>query len=169
MIMDNVESKCIKLFKNIGWEEVGKGDDYEYYRNLLFEFFRRATLFCEVNNIECHSPWSAINNLLPESTSLSQGTQENINEISARCPFVKIYVLMTLTSYVLFEKARNLGIVAHNEKNIYSPLVKMFDSKGAFHSHHGFFEFNDLVQIPYQNQAWKGYQKNQYVEFDEYF
>jgi hypothetical protein len=29
--MDIIESKCIDLFKRIRWEDVGKGEEYDYY------------------------------------------------------------------------------------------------------------------------------------------
>ena len=57
-----------------------------------------------------------------------------------------------------------------NEKNIYSPLLKMFELTGGFHTHHGCIEFNNLAQVSIRDQSWRIDDKLEpYVEFDEYF
>lgn len=167
--MDLVENKCIDLFKQIHWEEVGKGEDYDYYFLLLIEFFRRATIFSNNHNIICNSPWQVISAVMPEGCSLSDEAKENIENISSKNPHLRIYVPMTLLAFTLFEKAKDLGIISSHEINVFSPLIKIFESKGTFHSHHGFIEFNDLSQTSIRNREWVTTNNDSHVKFDEYF
>lgn len=167
--MDIIESKCIDLFKRIHWEDVGKGEEYDYYFSLFVEFLRRATIFSDKYDIVCNSPWEVISVVMPKGYSLSTAAKEIIENVSNKNPYINIYVHMTLLAFTLFEKAKDLNIISNYEINIFSPLIKIFELKGAFHGHHGFIEFNDLSQVSIRNQEWKTTRKDAYIEFDEYF
>jgi hypothetical protein len=168
--MNNVESKCIDLFKKINWDEVGKGENYNHYFSLLIEFFRRATILADKHNIVCNSPWEVIGKIMPTGYRLSSEVENTIENISNKSSNNRVYISLTLLTFTLFEEAKELGIIPQHEKNIYSPLLKMFELTGAFHTHHGFIEFNDLSQIQIFDRKWIDCKRDEpYVEFDEYF
>jgi hypothetical protein len=168
--MDAIEKKCIEIFKKIEWQNVGKGEEYDKYIDLFFEFLRRTSIFAKQNNITSNVPWSVITELLPKDFSVSDETEKIIEGFSYEARS-RVYVSIALFCYTLFEKARGLGIVSAEEKNIYSPLIKMFMLTGCFHSHHGEIEFNNLMQIHIRDQAWMRTDPRvtPYIEFDDNF
>jgi hypothetical protein len=170
--MSSIETKCIEIFKKIDWKHVGKGEDYDQYISLLCEFLRRATVFAESNNININSPWLIIKEIMPNKSHISENTEKIIEDFSNETgSWQSVYVFYGLFGYILFEKAKELGLVAAEEKNIYSPLIKMFMLTGCFHSHHGFIEFNDLTQLQIRHKKWMSFGNRNlpYIEFDEDF
>jgi hypothetical protein len=170
--MDSIENKCLEIFKRVEWSKVGKGEDYDQYVLLLYEFFRRAIIFAKAHNIINEVPWLIIAKILPENCYISEETDKIIegfaNETDGSGQ--RWFILPALLGYTLFEKAKELGVLSREEKNIYAPLLHMFMINGCFHSHHGYIEFNDLSQIEVRNYEWMGYyQAERYIEFDEDF
>ncbi len=162
--MDRKEIECINIFNKINWTLVGVGEDYDYYYLLLLEFLRRATNFADAHNMIFNTPWEVINIVISKGCSLSNEAEEIIEQISNK----RIYVHMSLFAFALFEKAKDEGIISLKEINVFSPLLKMFESKGAFHGHHGFIEFNNLSQISLRNKEWIRKRENPYIKFNEY-
>lgn len=168
--MDSVELKCIDLFKRIHLEAIGTCDDYDCYFSLLNEFFRRATMFAKVHNIDQQEPWQIIKPVLQQNLALSVDAASIIESFSKERGLGQgIYIYTTLANFTLFEKARELGIFGPKDKNIYAPLLRIYELKGEFHNHHGYIEFGDLSQVSIRNYGWMTTKDEPYIEFDEYF
>jgi hypothetical protein len=80
--MVNIETKCVNFLKTINWEEVGIGEDYEKYRGLLYEFFRRADIFSKLHNIHRKEPWQIIRSVLPDNYWLSPDVENIIKSFA---------------------------------------------------------------------------------------
>jgi hypothetical protein len=170
--MDAIEQKWLDVFNKIEWGRVGSGKDYNCYVSLFYEFLRRSAIFSKKINVSCPLPWLFIIEALPEACEVSIEAENIINAFADGnpSPGQTRYIALALIGFILFEKARAIGVAGKKEKNIYSPLIKMFQLNGCFHTHHGLVEFDNFSQFPIRDYAWmNAEQQEPYIEFDEDF
>lgn len=153
--MDPIETKCIEIFQLIDWKSIGKGEDYGIYHALIVEFWRRAAKFAKFHGTANHTPWDVAQSAFPNLHYSAEALSVVVQFAAGVPKSAEPMLIRAMLNYILFEKARDQGLVPLQERNIYSPIIKLCQLQGAFYMHHGMMELGDLRQISFDRQGWK--------------